>query len=391
MKKIITLSLISFNLLASQTITSNVEDMFKNGSLTGEIRTLHSSYTNDNSENSYATAIGGSLNFELANYNGFSGGVEFRTSQDINLLTGEGDKFNDELSSVNGNYNQLTQAYVSYEYENLKLRVGRQLLDTPLADSDDIRMISNSFEAYIATYKLNGFSFVAGNVQRWQGTDAGLDDGWVKTTKDGVNLGAVLYENDSVEVNFWYYNVTTVANAIYTDVSTTLELTKELSLDLGLQYLDESELDNSGVEATIYGLSTGLNYNDFSFSLAYNHSIKADKKSSFSGFGGGALYTSMDSMILDEIAQDRDADSFVVGINYELDSLTLSYAYGDFSGDENSLGKEAHIVEQNFCVDYMVSDNLILSSVYVIDNNKEDSISEDFNSKNLRFFASYSF
>ena len=391
MKKIITLSLISLNLLASQTISSSIEDMFNNGSLSGEIRTLHSSYTNDNSENSYATAIGGSLNYELANYNGFSGGVEFRTSQDINLLTGEGDKFNDELSSVNGNYNQLTQAYISYEYENLKLSVGRQLLDTPLADSDDIRMIANSFEAYILTYKLNDFSFVAGNVQKWQGVDAGLDDGWIKTAKYGVNLAAVLYTNDTIEATLWYYNITKVSNAIYSDITTTLELSKDFSLDLALQYLDESELNDSGVEATIYGVSTSLDYNNFGFTLAYNHSSKVDGKSSFSGFGGGTLYTSMDSKILDEIVQDRDADSIMVSVSYELDNLSLSYAYGDFSGDKNSLGKEAHIVEQNFCLEYALSDDLTLSSTYAIDDNKDDSSSEDFNDKNLRFFASYSF
>jgi len=391
MKKIITLSLISLNLLASQTISSSIEDMFNNGSLSGEIRTLHSSYTNDNSENSYATAIGGSLNYELANYNGFSGGVEFRTSQDINLLTGEGDKFNDELSSVNGNYNQLTQAYISYEYENLKLSVGRQLLDTPLADSDDIRMIPNSFEAYILTYKLNDFSFVAGNVQKWQGVDAGLDDGWIKTAKYGVNLAAVLYTNDTIEATLWYYNITKVSNAIYSDITTTLELSKDFSLDLALQYLDESELNDSGVEATIYGVSTSLDYNNFGFTLAYNHSSKVDGKSSFSGFGGGTLYTSMDSKILDEIVQDRDADSIMVSVSYELDNLSLSYAYGDFSGDKNSLGKEAHIVEQNFCLEYALSDDLTLSSTYAIDDNKDDSSSEDFNDKNLRFFASYSF
>ncbi len=391
MKKIVTLSLVTLNLLASQTTTSSVEDMFKNGSFSGELRTQYSAYQNDNSEDTYATAVGGALGFELANYKGFGGGVELRTSQDIDPLTGEGDKFNDELSSSKGNYTQLTQAYLSYEYGDFTLSAGRQFLDTPLADSDDIRMIPNSFEAYIVTYKLNDFSFVAGNVQKWQGGDAGLDDGWVKTAKNGVNLGAVLYTNDTIEATLWYYNITKVSNAIYSDITTTLELSKDFSLDLALQYLDESELNDSGVEATIYGVSTSLDYNDFGFTLAYNHSSKVDGKSSFSGFGGGALYTSMDSMILDEIAQDRDADSIMVGIGYELDNLALSYAYGDFSGDKDSLGKEAHIVEQNFCLEYALSDDVTLSSTYVIDDNKDNSLSDDFNGKNLRFFASYSF
>jgi len=42
----------------------------------------------------------------------------------------------------------------------------------------------------MATYELNDFIFTAGDLQRWQGYDAGLDDGWVDT-EEIVEFGLV--------------------------------------------------------------------------------------------------------------------------------------------------------------------------------------------------------
>ena len=48
----------------------------------------------------------------------------------------------------------MAEAYINYKYDTLNFRAGRQVLNTPLADSDDICMIQNTFEAYVATYNL---------------------------------------------------------------------------------------------------------------------------------------------------------------------------------------------------------------------------------------------
>ena len=398
MTKILKLSLATAMALGTALSADNevvtLKGMFDDAKVSGNVRSIYSSYSNDNDIDTDATAIGLQLKYELAKYNGFNAGVNFTATQDIEFLSGDKEegKRNDELSGADKSYTDLTEAYINYEINGLNLRIGRQVVDTPLADSDDIRMVPNTFEAYMTTYEVDAFSIVAGHLNRWQGADAGLDDGWVKTGKDGVNLAGVTFSNDDFEVNGWYYNISGEEgnNAIYIDASTNLNLSG-VDLTLAAQYLNESEQDSSNVEAKIYGAMAEASVDSFGFALAYNKSSKQDGKHSFSGYGGGTLFTNMDTMIIDEITEDRDVDAIVASLSYTISDVTLSYAYGDFNGDADGSGTKAHIVEQDIGVEYAPSEDILLSAVYIIDDNKEDATSTDFNSKNFRILASYNF
>ena len=380
-------------------IVDNFKHMFEDGKTSGNIRSIYSLYNNDNAINTSATAIGANLKYELANYNGFNGAIGFITTYDIDFASGEKseDKRNDELSSAKSSYTELSEVYINYNFENLNFRAGRQIVDTPLADSDDIRMISNTFEAYIATYKLNDFSLMAGHLTRWQGADAGLDDGWVKSAKDGSNFSGLSYANDLIDASAWYYNINgeaddeTANNAVYLDAIGHFSFSNNLTLDVGVQYLNESEQDSSGVEANIYGAMAEIVIKDLGVNIAYNKSNKQAGKASFSGFGGGTLFTNMDAMIIDEITADRDASATVAGLSYSIANFNLLYAYGDFNGDADSSGAKAHIVEQNIGIEYFPNDNFTVGAIMIIDKNKEDSITTDFNDKNFRVLISYNF
>lgn len=370
------------------------KQMFADGKVTGQIRTVYAGYNQkeDNSIDTYATAIGGQLKYELASLNGFNAAVAFATSQDMSFATGDRSdgKQNDEISSSAGNYTELSEAYLNYKYEDFNFRAGRQMIDTPLADSDDIRMISNTFEAYIASYEIENFSFMAGNLQKWQGTDAGLDDAWVDTGVDGTWFGGLTY-SDVVEFNAWYYNVSEATNAFYTDVAMDYEINDDFSIHGGVQYLNESELKDSGIEADIYGAMVEFVAYDLGFNLAYNQSNKKTAKTSFSGFGGGSMYTSMDTMIIDEITQDRDATAVVAGLSYALGDFNLLYAYGDFIGDENSAGDKAHIVEQDIGFEYSFSDEFLVAAIYVLEEDRESSAKTDSDWERFQVMVNYNF
>lgn len=390
-------------------VVDGFKHMFTDGAVSGNIRSMYSGYTNDNDINTYATAIGGQLKYELAKYKGFNAAAAFTTTHDISFASGDRNKGkrNDELSSTKGSYTELSEVYVNYEFQGLNLRAGRQVIDTPLADSDDIRMVPNTFEAYTASYEINGFSLMAGHLNEWQGTDAGLDvdHPWVKMGKDGVNFGGVTFSNDLVEANLWYYDIsnasaTDIANgadengnkALYVDAVGSYTINDDLEVHAGAQYLKESEQDNSGVEANIYGAMGEVVIGGLGLNIAYNKSSKKSGKHSFSGFGGGALFTNMDTMILDEITEDReDAHAVVAGFVYEVSDFNLLYAYGDFKGDADSTGAKEHITEQNIGVEYAPNDELTVGAIYVIDDNKEDATSTDFNGKNFRVLVSYNF
>jgi hypothetical protein len=374
-------------------VVEKLKRMLSDGKVSGQIRGVYADYDYKKygEADVYATALGGSLKYELASLYGFNGAVAFKTSQDLGFATGDDDKHNPELSSSKGNHTVLSEAYINYKHKDFNLRAGRQVLDTPLADSDDIRMISNTFDAYVATYKLDNFDFIAGNIQKWQGSDAGLDDGWIDAGENGTNFGGISFDNDMVGFSIWYYNITKNANAFYTDLTLNYEINKDFSLHTALQYLNESELDKSGYEADIYGALVEFVAYDIGFNIAYNKANKKSNKQSFSGNGGGSMFTSMDTMIIDEIAQDRDADVWVGGISYTMGDLSMLYAYGDFLGGKDSVGKKAHITEQDIGFAYNVNEEFIMSGIYVIEEDKENSSKTDYDWNRMQVMVTYNF
>lgn len=373
-------------------IVDRFKYMFTDGKVNGQLKSMYADYDYENGDvGTYATAIGGTIKYELAEYNGFNAGAAFSISHDINAITGNDSERNSELSSLDGSYTELTEAYINYTYQDLNIRVGRQIIDTPLADSDDIRMIANTFEAYIVTYDLDGLELMAGNLQRWQGVDAGLDSAWDnKTGENGTWFGGISYADD-IEFSAWYYHITKSINAFYIDAAYNFEINHHIKLHVAAQYLNEREVDNSGTEAEIYGFLTKLIAYDFGFHLAYNRSDKKSGKKSFSGFGGGILFTNMDTMILDEIADDRGVRSTVAGISYHVERWRVLYAYGDFDGDANSAGTKAHIVEQNMGFEYEVYDNFYVGAFYVIEQDRQSPVKTENDWDRFQVMAAYNF
>ena len=378
--------------------------MFEEGVLAGKIRAMYSEYDyKSSSSRVYATAIGGTLKYELAQFNGFNAGVAISAIHDIDLLTGNGEKFNPGLSSSQGSYTQLTEAYLNYKYKDLNLRGGRQVLETPLADSDDIRMVSNTFEAYVATFKFRRWTFMAGKLQQWQGSDADLDKSWQSTGDDGTYFGGVSLSKVLLDFDLWYYDFSqdtsannTIGNIANTSGYISLSLhgnaSEDVFLHVDMQYLHQEESDNSAIETDIYGVTAEVEVNGLGFSVAYNQSEKEEGKGSFSGYGGGTLYTNMDNMILDNITLDRQARAIVAGVTYSIESLGFLYAYGDFYGKSNSFGEKEHIVEQDIGVEYIFNDDLVLAAIYVISEDKERvPENDDYDWKNMRVWLNYSF
>jgi len=363
-------------------MVESFKHMFEEGKVSGQLRTMYAGYEQKAATelDNYATAVGGILKYELAEFNGFNAGVALYTSQDIPSASGKNAKHNPELSSDKGNYTDLHEAYINYSYKDLNIRVGRQRLDTPLADSDDVRMIPNSFEAYVASYDYNGFAFMAGHINSWQGVDANLSGGWSKTGSDGVNFGGVAY-SDMYELNVWLYNITGYTNALYCDTGINYDMTSDLLVHAMLQYLQENELSKSGYDASIYGGMLEFVLNGLGLNFAYNATDASHQKQTFAGTGGGNLFTSLDTTTLDVVAVDRKAQAVVSGISYNYDNFNFLYAYGAFTGSKDSNGKKAYLVEQDVGFEYNVNEEFVLSAMYVMSDDRSSTTktSNDWN------------
>lgn len=374
---------------------SRLKHMYTDGKISGQLMLMYAGYNYKikGTRNTYATAIGGEFKYELAKLDGFNAAAAIYTSQDIDSLTGNfytGHQ-NNELSSSKGKDTKIAEAYINYNYKNFNFRAGRQVLNTPLVDNDPIRIIQDTYEAYIATYSYKNLKFIAGNVQRWQGYDAGLGRGFIKVGKNGIWLGGIKFSNKYIDSSVWYYNILDITNAIYMDSSYHYNLNQNIFLHASIQYINESELKNSGISANVYGVMTELISHGLDIFIAYNKAIVPRHKQSFSAFGGGPLYTSMDTMILDNIAIGRDAYAYVLSASYTLHHVSFIYAQGNFLGGANSRGVKAHIVEQDIRLEYQPNDKLTLGAITAFYDNRQNPEDASSNWIRTEAYLSYNF
>jgi len=400
---------------------NSFNEFFTKGKVSGQLEVMYSGFNDGSSNNPtgadpYSTAIGGQLKFDTGHWNGFGAGVEFTTVQEISPLSGDNDKGEraSMMVSSEGDYTEVSQAYLEYFNSGFTLRAGRQLIDTPLADSDDIRIVNNTFEAYIATYETDSISVMAGFLEKWQGTDTGLvnddyspadTDAWQKTGKDGTYFAGVDFESDLLHLGAWYYDISNTKadnsmgagignKSIYVDATIHAITGDDFTLDVSAQYLNQSEDDNSGTEADIYGVMLEAGISDLALLAAYNSRSADDDQTSFSGFGGGTLFTNMDNMIIDAIG-GGDVDAYVLGASYAISDLTIGYAYGRFERDATAILAKEDIIEHNFGAEYAATENLTFFAIVTIDEDKEDTGTSAINNSgdftNVRVSASYNF
>jgi hypothetical protein len=372
--------LLSFAAVAALTSSSlsadTLADAFKEGSVSGELRAGYVSQKSDDNIKTQNMALGGNLGFETKAINGISAGVKFYTSQrlqgkDTNATTGLFDS-NDESYSI------LGEAYVNVAYENTNLKAGRQKLDTPYANDDDIRMIPNLFEAYVlSNTDLPNTTLLGAYVTKWSGVDAGTPEEFVDLgssvysdpSANGTVMFAAIYSGiENSEISLWYYDVDRLTKITHFEASTEIAFNDDIALELGAQYAKFSESNNTGVDGTMYGLSAELSINDLSLFAAYNSSANDNGKSVTNGFGGGPFFTSMDETTIDGL---NDAKAYIAGAEYAvLENLSISYAHGEFEDGLSVANGKTEIDEDDFVVEYSFNDELSAVLIYTdVDTN----------------------
>jgi imipenem/basic amino acid-specific outer membrane pore len=354
---------------------ASLEEAFKAGKVSGQLRTAYVNQDNAVDTDTYGTSLGGQLKYETGSWNNLKVGVAAYISQKIGFATGDVDqaKANNDLFANNAkSYAYVGEAYVDYSANDFSLRVGRQLIDTPLADTDDIRMHPNTFEAAIATY--SGFdktTLVGGVVKRFAGYDSSNDISEFKRL-DGVDskgaavLGAVNESIENLAVQGWYYGIDNMANVIYADAIYSLPLSETMGLELSAQAADFSEKQGSTIDGTVYGVGAGFNVGALTLGAAYNKTSNDNAKTIVNGFGGGPYFTSMEEWTIDSM---EDARAYQLSAELDMadagiEGLKFSALYGNFK----SIPMDIKIKETDFIAAYEISEALMAEMSYAMIN-----------------------
>lgn len=373
--------------LVAVTTLLNANDSYTSGEFSGQIRTAYASQNNSVDCDTYGTSIGGILKYETAEWNGVKFGVGAYISQKLPFASGEGEKINKDFFDKDGkSYLYAGEAYLDYTLGTLNLRVGRQLIDTPFADTDDIRMHPNTFEAALATYSgIDKTALIGGYITRWAGYDApqGHNDSISQFQKFGPNhqssgaavVGILNESVDNLKTQGWVYSIDKLSNAFYTDGVYSIPFSETMSVELSAQYAHFSEKRASGMDGNAYGIGALLNIGALTLGTAYNKASNENDKSVSNGFGGGPYLTSMEEWTIDGY-EDAKAYRFSAELDCAragLEGLVLTALYGNFKSTPANM----HVKEIDLVAAYQMNNALTAELSYAMIDDKNNNTAVD--------------
>ncbi len=399
MRGTVSLSLLASALVVNAMAADDLAGMFKEGKASGQIRAFYidRDYSGIVSTHRDATAIGGYLKYETGAWNGLSLGAAFYTSNglflgDKTLSSGADNPEVDPtlLGQSNDSVTYLGEAYLQYKYGNTTFKAGRQKLDTPMAGSDDARMLPNLFEAYVlSNTDIKNTTLIAAHVTKFaQGTfgraynGAGgyadkvlsitsgysmvdskthvgefIDMGSYAIGKNtgGVSVAAAIYTGiPGLKLQLWDYYAHDILNAIYAEANYGWSYASGIAPYVAAQYIREDNVgsDYAGeVESSFYGAKAGVKVANFDVSVALSHN-SAEKGAAIDGgtitpWGGMPAYTQgmvtrhqfMSGTDAWKVAASYDWKDF--GINLNTGAYYVEFDMGDLNGYSTEKGSVA--------------------------------------------------
>ncbi|MDP1784360.1 MAG: OprD family outer membrane porin [Sulfuricurvum sp.] len=346
MRHTLRLSLLASVFVLNASAADDLASMFKEGKASGQIRAFYvdRDYSGLVSTHRDATAIGGYLKYETGAWNGLNLGAAFYTTN--GLMIRDNKATNPEvdptlLGKDNESITYLGEAYLQYKNGNTTFKGGRQKLDTPMAGSDDARMLPNLFEAYVlSNTDIKDTTLIAGHITKFaQGTfgraynGAGSDADKVLSVTSGysmvdsknyvgefvdmgtyaigentggVSVAAALYSGvPGLKLQLWDYYAHDMLNAIYAEANYGWSYKNGIAPYVAAQWINERDVGSNSVSTSTNKLATiksdfigakaGMKVANFDLYGAVSHNSK-DAAAAINGgtitpWGGMPAYT----------------------------------------------------------------------------------------------------
>jgi imipenem/basic amino acid-specific outer membrane pore len=327
------------------------------------------------------TALGGKLHIVTHHWHGLSFGTSLYTTHTMGNNEGNGIPF---FNSHNKSYAILGEAYLQGEFDNTTLKVGRQEIDTPFADTDDIGMVPNTFETALLINKdIAETTLILAHITKWAGVDADSPEKFTKLNgEDGLQVVSIMNESiKGLSLGAWYYHAKHSVKIPYFEAHYETNLAG-IALGLGLQYTQQTWEDAPTAKIVGVNISTGFESIGLSLNAAYN---KSREGTTDNLFGGGPFFINAAHLTLPQAGADgkgtllsAEWDTNVIGVK----NLTLATGY--LTLEDNRATKAT---ELDLTASYTFSEVLSLDVIYSkIDNNiAGDDVT------NVRVFVNYLF
>ncbi len=272
-------------------------------------------------------------------------------------------------------YAIVNEANVDIAFNKTTLTFGRQAIDTPFVNSDDIAMMPNRYEAYSFISKdLSNTTLFGAYITKMSGIDSEEIKSF-STLDDGVFVfGMDLDLEKDLRGSFWYYDFYRSLKLSYIELNYNRFL-NDLSVNFALQFAYEDYAKQE--DSRVFGGAIGFSYSDLLFNIAYNKSFGGVASN---GLGGGCYLSSLEHLTLSEAGADGAV--LMELIEYDLkdsfEDLTLSFAHSHIDRKV----KDAN--EYDLIFHYDPFENLSFDLIY-------SDIDDIKSFTNMRFFVNYSF
>lgn len=364
---------------------NTLTDTFEKATVNGYIRAAFQMHDLKDEKLQKHGAVGGKLHIETAPLHGISLGSSFYASS----LLGRADSrglvpFRGESSN---SYSILGEAYLKAAWGKSILTMGRQEIETPFAQTDDIGMVPNTFEAYMLENRdIPDTTLYAGQIQKMAGVDAEVVEQF--TPLNGSHnmqlLGATWEGIPDLTLSAWYYRLkdAEIDSIAYIEAIYETDL-DALHLSGGVQYAKQTY--RADKDASVYGISGAVGYGESGVTLgaAYN---KTKGNAATSGFGGGPFFSNSEYLIIDNAG--GEGSQLWYGIEWDggsvgAEGLTLSLGKATLKTENNRKATEV-----DFDVGYEINKHMEL---HMIGSDIDGANVGEDTAKHVRVFANYRF
>ena len=322
MRGTVSLSLLASALVVNAFAADDLAGMFKEGKASGQIRAFYIDRDYSPGVHRDGLSLGGYLKYETGSLYGLSAGAAFYTTNKLDSKSSVAAENDTTLFGSNGdNETYLGEAYLQYKYGNTAFKAGRQKLDTPLAGSDDARMLPNLFEAYVlsntdvkdttliaahvtkfaagtfanaynnqpaALSLTSGYSGLAGATSM-VGKFTNMGEYAIGKNTDGVSVAAAIYSGvPGLKLQLWDYYAHDILNAIYAEANYGWSYSSGVAPYIAAQYIKEDDVGSSyatKVNSDFIAAKAGVKVANFDLYAA----VSQNSKDSSAAINGGTI------------------------------------------------------------------------------------------------------
>ncbi|MEW8029067.1 MAG: OprD family outer membrane porin [Candidatus Thiodiazotropha sp.] len=262
------------------------------------------------------------------------------------MLDNENGEF---FATENKGYALIGEAYLQGALDKTALKLGRFEIDTPHADTDDIRMVPNTFQGAVLSNEVladTTISFLY--LDEWAGVDTDVPERFKDINGDdgvfalGIEYGGI----DNTQLQAWFYWGNDFAKLFYVE---SIYETEKVSV--GLQFGSQSDdtQGDGGPDGDVYGVMASYTLDAATLTVAYNEV----SGTVIDGFGGGPYFTSADDHTLGEVEDQR---AVALGLEYVgIQTLTLGFLHADFDIGSN---------DTDYYATYEMGEDLVIEMIY---------------------------